>query len=90
MKPGSPEDDVLLAGCGYMWAWKSFYEQLNSTFAGVYGEVIPVVKEAMGKAFDLDPDTMNSFTFQLASVIMDLLVSENFEGTPRRYNFTAD
>ena len=52
--------------------------------------MIPVVKEAMGKAFDLDPDTMNSFTFQLASVIMDLLVSENFEGTPRRYNFTAD
>ena len=90
MAPGSPYDDVLLAGCHYMWALKTYNEQFNSTFESVYGEVVPVFKDALGRAFNLDNDTMNGFTFALASGLMDFTVSENFEGVPPRYRYTPD
>jgi hypothetical protein len=90
MRPGSPQDDVLLAGCHFMWAWKSHFEQLNDTFAADYDRLMPVAKDAMGRAFNLDPETMAEFSFPLAAVIADLLVSENFEGDPSRYKFTPE
>jgi hypothetical protein len=87
MTPGSPRDDVLFAGCQYIWARKSYYQALNETFKDVYEQVVTPIEEPLQKAFDLPPDVMSGFSFQLALVLMDLLTSENFEGDPSRYQF---
>lgn len=73
-----------------MWALKTQNEALNSTFSGVYGEVVPVIKEPLGKAFHLDNETLNDFPFALASGLMDYTVCENFEGLPPRYRYSAE
>lgn len=51
---------------------------------------MPVFKDALGRAFHLDNDTMNGFTFALADGLRDYTVCENFEGLPPRYRYSAD
>lgn len=50
--------------------------------------MIPSIEVPIGKAFNLDPDTMSHFEFLFAGVFADILVCENFEGDIPRYGFT--
>ena len=52
--------------------------------------IVPIVKESMGKAFNLSLDEMNTFDFLKASSLEDAVHAENFECDPSRYRFTHD
>ena len=47
----------------------------------------PLIYDQIAQAFDLDADEL---TFRTAYGWADVLLAENFEGLPRRYNFTDD
>ena len=49
-----------------------------------------MIGDSLQKAFNYSDQFMRNFTFPKAGTCNDYLQAENFEGDPRRYNFTAE
>ena len=61
----------------------------ESSFLSVSPYILEVMKEPISKAFKLTPSQEKNMVYTEFYTYSDVLISENFEGDPKRSNFSA-
>ena len=60
----------------------------KALFANLSAEYLPVLRDPLAMAFNLSTEAKNSLGFSDLYKYCDIIVAEQFEGLPARYNFT--
>lgn len=61
----------------------------ESTFKSVSPYILEVMRDPIAQAFNLTPAQRDGLLYTQFYLWSDILISETFEGDPKRYNFSA-
>ena len=61
----------------------------ESSFLSVSPYILEVMREPIARAFNLTPAQEKNLLYTEFYTYSDILISENFEGDPKRNNFSA-
>lgn len=84
----SVSDDITPNGCTYASSYNNDHWNKASTYASIDDLIIPILREPVGKAFGLTLEEIKAMNFVQLYEYSDVLLAENMEGNPPRYNFT--
>ncbi|CDW88077.1 UNKNOWN [Stylonychia lemnae] len=86
----SIKDDLMEIGCPYARdCWKFYTNDPGSyTLEGSY--VLPQMRDKIGAAFNLSPDDTKNLNYVKFYYYGDILMAENFEGDPKRAQFSNE
>jgi hypothetical protein len=83
-------DDIFYYGCKYINDADGYYYPRNDTYKDEFDFIFPTLKKPLQVAFDLTDEKINNMTFNDIYLYSDAQLSEDMEGVPRRYNYTAE
>jgi hypothetical protein len=83
-------DDITPGGCTYANSFNNDHWNKEATYTSVADTILPVLREPVGLAFGLTPEQRKAMDFVKLYWYSDVLLAENMEGNPPRYNFTGE
>ena len=81
-------DDISWQGCKYAAGNRNYKYSREQSYSNISPYVINVMKNPIGQSFNLTTDEMQTMNYTTFYGYSDILISEIFEGNPKRYNFT--
>jgi hypothetical protein len=82
-------DDVNWQGCQYVADDRKGKYSNEFSFLSVSPYILEVMREPIARAFNLTPAQEKNLLYTEFYTYSDVLISENFEGDPKRNNFSA-
>jgi len=89
LSKNTPEDDITPGGCPYTNSYNGDHWNKESTYESVADFILPILREPVGKAFGKTQAESKNLTMVELYEFSDVLLAENMEGMPPRYNFTS-
>eukprot|EP00347_Sterkiella_histriomuscorum_P018392 403345675 len=86
----NPKDDLLTQGCKYIDDSDKYFYPRNETYTDVADFILPIVRGPLQQAYELTDDQAWKMSFVDVYQYSDSSLAEDFEGVPRRYNYTAE
>lgn len=84
------KEDIFFYGCKYVYDGDMYYYVRNETYDEVSAFLFPALKKPIQTAFDLSDEQMSNITYSELYMYSDAQLAEDFEGIPRRYNYTHE
>ena len=83
-------DDITPGGCNYTYTYNNDHWNKEGTYTTYASTILSILQEPVGRAFNLTPDSWSLMTFVKLYDYSDVLLAENMQGDPPRYNFTQE
>ena len=84
------DDDIGEKGCFFARDCWNFYNNDPGSYTLEGSYVLPTMKDKIGKAFNLSADDTKNLNYVKFYYYGDILMAENFEGDPKRAQFSDE